>query len=347
MMCRENALGHRYHAGRRAAPETVLRVVELHNQGFRPAQIARQVGPTAKSCLRYIHRYGQCDSPAAIAAAATARGGLRIESVRLGPDEREFLMDSLTADPTQGLAEYRRELLTIGCDISESQLCYVLNHDLKQHLKAVTVYRPERLTPENIARTTVYLGLMLQLSPHRVFFFDECAVASRGCGGRKRGRAPPGVRCIIEQANARGNYRWSVNCLCSIKPGQRPIRWDAVPRSTSAGHLLDFFRRAIRDGALTDGDVVVMDNCRTHHQNEEALLDLLDAAGVALVWLPSYSPHLNPIELFFNTLKYHLRRHHSGGLDTADDALVSIARSIAAKSCPLAMMGYYEHCGYL
>jgi hypothetical protein len=67
---------------------------------------------------------------------------------------------------------------------------------------------------------------------------------------------------------------------------------------------------------------------------------------VGLVFLPAYSPHLNPIELFFNTLKAHLRRHHWPGLSDQQGAFRSIALSIAAKACPLAMVGYYAHCGH-
>lgn len=53
--------------------------------------------------------------------------------------------------------------------------------------------------------------------------------------------------------------------------------------------------------------VLVMDNCSTHHSEKITLL--CRQRGVALVYLPAYSPHLNPIELSFHLLKQWLRRY--------------------------------------
>jgi transposase len=106
--------------------------------------------------------------------------------------------------------------------------------------------------------------------------------------------------------------------------------------------LLEFFRRAIRDHALRPGDVVVMDNCQIHHQNEAELHRVLNRAGVALLFLPPYSPFLNPIEMHFNTLKGRIRRNYS----TADRwiAMESLGRAMADCSTIENMTGYYEKC---
>ncbi|KAI4845302.1 hypothetical protein E4T45_07781 [Aureobasidium sp. EXF-8846] len=52
--------------------------------------------------------------------------------------------------------------------------------------------------------------------------------------------------------------------------------------------------------------IVVMDNCSTHHSNK--ITQLGERFGVHLLYLPPYSPHLNPIELTFHLLKQWLRR---------------------------------------
>jgi hypothetical protein len=344
-----NALGAHYGLGLRPAPETMYRAVELHRQGVPMPDIALSIGKLPKTCAKYIELYGRCASPAEVAALAPARGGRREECVVMPGLAISFLAGEVARDPALGLAEYEATLASaLGVIASQTQICYVLNHELKEHMKNVTTYFPERHSPANLIRTQTYLNTMMALDAGNVFFFDETAVNHRGCAGRRRGRAPPGVRCNVERQNAHGYYRWSVNCMLSIKAGCQPVYWNAVPRSTSAQDLYSFMHNAVhRDGALTRGDVVVMDNCRTHHQHERALVDMLSAAGVGLVYLPTYSPHLNPIELFFNTLKYHLNRHHSHELRTQAGALVAIAKAITAKACPMAALGYYSHCGYL
>jgi transposase len=48
--------------------------------------------------------------------------------------------------------------------------------------------------------------------------------------------------------------------------------------------------------------VLVLDNCRIHHN--EALVELVHAAGCLILYLPAYSPDLNPIEESFSTCKF-------------------------------------------
>ena len=133
-----------------------------------------------------------------------------------------------------------------------------------------------------------------------------------------------------------------MNALVSIRPNDPAVYWNAVEQSTSAADLLQFFREAITDGALSHGDVVIMDNCRTHHQREDDMMRLLNAAGVGLMFLPPYSPFLNPIELHFNTLKGRIRRCYS----TSDQAtaLASLVSAMEDTASTASNLGYYRKC---
>ncbi|MBP5719137.1 MAG: IS630 family transposase, partial [Abditibacteriota bacterium] len=57
---------------------------------------------------------------------------------------------------------------------------------------------------------------------------------------------------------------------------------------------------------LRPWDIVVMDNLRTHHIDE--VRRLLSEAGVMLMYLPAYSPDLNPIEMMWSKVKAILRK---------------------------------------
>ena len=54
------------------------------------------------------------------------------------------------------------------------------------------------------------------------------------------------------------------------------------------------------------GDIVLMDNLPVH--KVAGVAEAIEAAGATLIYLPKYSPDLNPIELAFSKLKAHLRK---------------------------------------
>ena len=60
------------------------------------------------------------------------------------------------------------------------------------------------------------------------------------------------------------------------------------------------------DGS-SPNSILIMDNCSVHHIS--AVKDLLQQAGILLLFLPPYSPDLNPIEEAFSYVKNYLRKH--------------------------------------
>jgi transposase len=88
--------------------------------------------------------------------------------------------------------------------------------------------------------------------------------------------------------------------------------------------------------------VIVMDNASFHYT--ERVKELCSVAGVKLVYLPPYSPDLNPIEEFFSELKGFVKRHHRehAGQDFRDflEHCVDVvgAREESAK-------GHFRHAG--
>jgi transposase len=91
---------------------------------------------------------------------------------------------------------------------------------------------------------------------------------------------------------------------------------------------------------LTEGQVVVLDKLGAHRPTR--IRELIEARGAELVFLPSYSPDLNPIEEAFSKIKNILRklgaRTHQALLDAMEEALCKVTPSDAA--------GWFDHCGY-
>ncbi len=91
---------------------------------------------------------------------------------------------------------------------------------------------------------------------------------------------------------------------------------------------------------LSEGQVVVMDNLGAHRPKR--IRELIEARGAELVFVPSYSPDLNPIEQAFSKIKNILRklgaRTHEALLEAMEEALSAITPGDAA--------GWFDHCGY-
>ena len=71
-----------------------------------------------------------------------------------------------------------------------------------------------------------------------------------------------------------------------------------------SGVNINMIRRYGR--AINRGDIVVMDNMRSHHVT--GVKEALRAAGVISLYLPPYSPDLNPIEMMWSKMKSVLRK---------------------------------------
>jgi transposase len=91
---------------------------------------------------------------------------------------------------------------------------------------------------------------------------------------------------------------------------------------------------------LREGDIVIMDNLTSH--KVEGVAGLIMAAGAGVVYLPPYSPDLNPIEMMWSKVKAHLRKAKARTRQALDDA-------IAAALCLVSqtdISGWFAKDGY-
>ena len=91
---------------------------------------------------------------------------------------------------------------------------------------------------------------------------------------------------------------------------------------------------------LKPGDVVVMDNLGSH--KAAAIRQALRAAGARLIYLPPYSPDLNPIEQAFSKLKHWLRTARDRSIDEACQRIASILETFSPAEC----RNYFVNAGY-
>jgi transposase len=91
---------------------------------------------------------------------------------------------------------------------------------------------------------------------------------------------------------------------------------------------------------LKPGDVVILDNLSSHKSQEAARL--IAEAGAQLVFLPPYSPDLNPIEMMFAKFKQLLRSAEARTVE----ALWRLIGRLLDEITPAECASYIRHCGY-
>ena len=82
---------------------------------------------------------------------------------------------------------------------------------------------------------------------------------------------------------------------------------------------------------LRPGDIVVMDNMRSHHV--KAVREILEAKGMKVLYLPPYSPDLNPIEKMWSKMKAILRKWKIRCLQQLPDAIERALACVSQLDC--------------
>ncbi len=91
---------------------------------------------------------------------------------------------------------------------------------------------------------------------------------------------------------------------------------------------------------LRSCDIVVMDNLSSHKSEE--VREIIEAAGATLLYLPPYSPDLNPIEMAFAKLKAHLRKAAERSMPALWDRIGMILDIFSPAECA----NFFSHAGY-
>lgn len=86
--------------------------------------------------------------------------------------------------------------------------------------------------------------------------------------------------------------------------------------------------------------MVVLDNLGAHRPRK--IRELIEQRGAELVFLPPYSPDLNPIEEAFSKIKNVLRKF---GARTREALIEAISGALSAIT-PWDAAGWFDHCGY-
>ena len=100
-----------------------------------------------------------------------------------------------------------------------------------------------------------------------------------------------------------------------------------VYKGTLNGELFLAYVKKFLAPTLKAGDIVIMDNASPH--KVKGVVEAIESAGAYVLWLPTYSPDLNPVEQLWSKVKAHLRKVKARTLDALYIALKDALDSIS------------------
>ena len=113
----------------------------------------------------------------------------------------------------------------------------------------------------------------------------------------------------------------------------------AVEGSTTREVFETYLERVLAP-SLRPGQVVVMDNLSAH--KGAGVREIVEGRGCQLLYLPPYSPDLNPIEQAFSKVKGLLRRAEARSRGALIGAMGRALDAVSAQDA----RGFFVHCGY-
>jgi transposase len=175
---------------------------------------------------------------------------------------------------------------------------------------------------------------MRSLDASKLIFIDES-----GCHpgiGPRRGWAPRGEPLFgPEQSYARGKHVSIVGAIGTDGP---------VAKATCRGgvgskQFLGFIKKRLVP-KLKPGQIVCMDNLAAH--KSKTIRKLIEGAGCSVLFLPPYSPDLNPIEAAWAKLKHLIRKICPDTIEELRAAIYAAWRKISSND----IKGWFKYCGY-
>ncbi len=200
-------------------------------------------------------------------------------------------------------------------------------------LSKKSLHAAEQERPDVAEARHRYIVRQPALDPEHLVFLDETAATTKLT--RPHGRCLRGQRLIAPVPHG----HWKTSTLVaglSLAGITTPYVIDGALSGTVFRHYVE----QVLAPALKPGDIVVMDNVATH--KVVGVREAIEARGATLLYLPPYSPDLNPVEQVFAKLKALLRSEAARTVEALWAAVGRLIARFPAAEC----VRYLAHCGY-
>jgi transposase len=200
-------------------------------------------------------------------------------------------------------------------------------------LKKKTIIPTERNSERVQALREAHEVFQRRTPGRRLIFLDEAGATLAMT--RLYGRAIKGQEVHDTVPRNRGR----VTTMIGAMSAQGIVAMATVEAATDGAVFLAFLDQVLIP-VLKRGDILVWDNLGAHKL--QAVRDRLAAIGVRVVFLPPYSPDLNPIELFWAWLKAAIRRERPRTRSQLDRCIAAAMDQLPPTFC----QNWFRECGY-
>jgi transposase len=171
------------------------------------------------------------------------------------------------------------------------------------------------------------------LNPARLVFIDETAVTTKMV--RLRGRCRRGERLLGSVPHG----HWKTVTLVAGLRSDGMVAPFVIDGPMNGPTFIAYVEQCLAP-ALSRRDIVIMDNLACH--KVAGVKSAIEAVGATALYLPPYSPDLNPIEQVFSKIKALLRKAAERTIPALWRRIRSILRAISEPEC----INFFRHSGY-
>ncbi len=246
---------------------------------------------------------------------------------------KEWLLALVKEEPDATLAEIRDRLSNArGLKRSQSSLWrFYPRHDIT--FKKKTLHAAEQDRPDVKAAREAWRAAQPSLAPGRLVFIDETATATNMT--RLRGRSEEGQRLVAKTPHG---HRKTTTFVAALRNDR--ITAPLVIDGAMNGNIFVDYVEQFLVPTLTPNDIVIMDNLAVH--KVAGVRTTIEAAGATVLYLPPYSPDLNPIEMVFSKLKALRRKASERTVNKLWERIGELLEEFSSQEC----QNYLTHQGY-
>ena len=315
--------------GKSSSVDLRVRIVGEIERGQSRRAAARRFGVSAATAVRLAQRKARTGS------LAPARQGRPAGSGLLGA-HIDALVGWVDADGDITMPELAAQLLAErGVKAHPASLSRLLiweGFTVNKTLLASETDRADVVRARRVWRD--HRQPWMKKRPERLVFIDETGTTTKMT--RLRGRARKGQRLRMK---APFGHWGTQTFIAALRHDGLTAPW--VIDCPMNRRIFETYVETQLAPTLKPGDMVILDNLSSHKSEKAAAI--LKERGAWFLFLPPYSPDLNPIEMAFAKLKAHLRRIGARTIDELWRAVGTICSLYTQEEC----WNYLKEAGYV
>ena len=300
------------------------RVVAAAGRGLSASGAARIFGVSISTAIRWTRRVRDTGSAAAKPCGGDTRSKLT--------DHATWLMELIKQQPDLTLSEIQQRLRADKAVVVGYGTVWRFFASRKISFKKM-LHAAEQEREDVAQARKAWRQSQPSLDPNKLVFIDETGTNTAMV--RQRGRGPRGARVIGRVPY--GHWK-TLTFVAGLRAGSLTAPF-VIDRPMN-GAIFQVYLSKCLAPTLSPGDIVVMDNLPAHKL--AAVREIIEAAGASLLYLPPYSPDLNPIEQVFAKLKALLRKAAKRSITDLWKQIGKLLDEFTAQEC----RNYLRNSGY-